>query len=414
MSDRQDQRHGDRELMDDTLFERLLYEEENHTLDFKKEQYRFVKATDEEKSELLKDILGFANAWRRSEAYILIGVEDVRGGRANAVGILATDHLNDHSLQQFVNNLTNRPVLFHYEAFGFERKQVAIIRIEEQVRPVYLKRDFGKLKRNEVYVRRGSSTDPTKPATPEEIAQMGSASRPEAAELVVEFAEVKRDDSLGISKAWYAELCDMPPRKSIPDLEPVREAHPTGWLSVASISSLYGEHLNRDYYRELASYESARRLFRPLRLVVRNVGHVAANSVRAELTIRADAGARAIYPWTLPHAPSRQPGWLADYRRLGQVQPALHHPGDVTIDRNDERTRIVIDCGNLQPGRRVWSEVFCIGKGASGDISLVGQVYADNLPRPKDFTLTISVTVARTRVTVADLMSLPDPSDSSE
>jgi len=73
--------------VDKGLFERLLYEEESPTLDFKKEQYRFAKATQEEKAELLKDVLGFANAWRRSEAYILIGVEDVRGGRANVVGI---------------------------------------------------------------------------------------------------------------------------------------------------------------------------------------------------------------------------------------------------------------------------------------------------------------------------------------
>lgn len=161
--------------MDATLFERLLYEEESTTLDFKKEQYRFVKASDHEKSELLKDILGFTNAWRRSEAYILIGVEDVRGGRGNVVGILASDHLDDHSLQQFVNNLTNRPVRFHYEAFGFEGKQVGIIRIEEQARPIYLKHDYGKLQKEKVYIRRGSSTDPTKPASIEEIAQMGAA-----------------------------------------------------------------------------------------------------------------------------------------------------------------------------------------------------------------------------------------------
>jgi len=96
--------------MDKELFERLLYEEESATLDFKKEQYRFAKATEDEKSEILKDMLGFANAWRRSEAYILIGVEDVRGGRGNIVGIPSTDHLNDHSLQQFVNNLTSQSV----------------------------------------------------------------------------------------------------------------------------------------------------------------------------------------------------------------------------------------------------------------------------------------------------------------
>ena len=78
----------------------LLYEEESNTLDFKRDQYRFVKASDDEKSELLKDILGFTNAWRRSEAYIVIGVEDVRGGRGNVVGTPLSEHLDDHSLQQ--------------------------------------------------------------------------------------------------------------------------------------------------------------------------------------------------------------------------------------------------------------------------------------------------------------------------
>jgi len=159
--------------MTDAQFERLLYEEESPTLDFKRDQYAFAKATEEEKSELLKDILGMANAWRRAEAFILIGVEDVRGGRSIVNGIAAADHLADHSLQQFVNNLTNRPIRFGYEAFGFEGKQVGIIRVEQQPRPFYLKRDYGKLKNNEVYVRRGSSTDPTKPATIDEIAQMG-------------------------------------------------------------------------------------------------------------------------------------------------------------------------------------------------------------------------------------------------
>ena len=159
--------------MTDAQLERLLYEEESPTLDFKRDQYAFAKAREEEKSELLKDILGMANAWRRSEAYILIGVADVRGGRSTVHGVPATAHLADHSLQQFLNNLTNRPVRFGYEAFEFEGKQVGIIRVEQQARPFYLKQDYGKLKRNEVYVRRGSSTDPTKPATLDEVAQMG-------------------------------------------------------------------------------------------------------------------------------------------------------------------------------------------------------------------------------------------------
>jgi hypothetical protein len=53
------------------LIERLLYESEGDALDFKRDQYPFVGATDEQKSDLLKDILAFANSWRRTDAFAL-------------------------------------------------------------------------------------------------------------------------------------------------------------------------------------------------------------------------------------------------------------------------------------------------------------------------------------------------------
>ena len=154
--------------MDEKLFEELLYENENPTLDFKEEQYSFVGATDEEKSELLKDILAFANAWRRTNAYVLIGVQEVKGGRSIVKGI--TQHFDDASLQQFINSKTNRPVNFSYIPFAFEGEQVGVIEIHEQERPIFLLKDFGKLSKDRVYIRRGSSTVI---ANPEEIAKMG-------------------------------------------------------------------------------------------------------------------------------------------------------------------------------------------------------------------------------------------------
>jgi predicted HTH transcriptional regulator len=93
--------------MDLKLFEALLYEDESETLDFKRDQYPFSQASDEQKSELLKDIVGFANAWRRADAYLLIGVEQARGGRSKVVGV--SEHLPDHSLQQFVAGALDVP-----------------------------------------------------------------------------------------------------------------------------------------------------------------------------------------------------------------------------------------------------------------------------------------------------------------
>lgn len=155
--------------MDAALMEALLNEAESTALDFKRDQYPFESASDEQKGELLKDILAFANSWRRTDAFILIGVDEVNGGRSIVVGISAS--MDDAKIQQFVNSKTNRPIVFSYETFLFEGAKVGLIRIPLQDRPIYLKKDFGKLNKDVVYIRRGSSTDT---ASPDEIAKMGT------------------------------------------------------------------------------------------------------------------------------------------------------------------------------------------------------------------------------------------------
>ena len=151
------------------LIHGLLNEEESSALDFKRDQYPFEGADDATKSEILKDIIAFANSWRRNDAYILIGVKEVKGGRSIPVGI-PTHH--DASLQQFVNSKTNRPVAFSYRTTTVDGVQIGLIRVEVQERPFFLKKDYGKLKSGTVYLRRGSSTDT---ADPEEVHRMGAA-----------------------------------------------------------------------------------------------------------------------------------------------------------------------------------------------------------------------------------------------
>ena len=64
----------------DYIRQQLCLEGESSHLDYKREQYVFVKAQDSEKEELLKDILAMANAFRSQVAYILIGVEQQQDG----------------------------------------------------------------------------------------------------------------------------------------------------------------------------------------------------------------------------------------------------------------------------------------------------------------------------------------------
>ena len=94
------------------FIEELLFAEEDASLDFKRQQYVFEGADRVTKSELLKDILAFVNAFRRTDAYILIGVEENRAGRSKVVGV--QEQLDDAKLQQFVNSKTQLPVTFAY------------------------------------------------------------------------------------------------------------------------------------------------------------------------------------------------------------------------------------------------------------------------------------------------------------
>jgi hypothetical protein len=381
--------------MTNELFESLLYEEEGATIDFKKEQYRFAKASDEDRSELVKDILGFANAWRRTKAYILVGVVEVRGGKSTVVGINASDHLDDHSLQQFINNLVNTPVRFQYRAFSYEGKHVGIFVLDEgQQRPIYLVRNYGKLEKEKVYVRRGSSTDPSKPASPTEIAQMGTGRPRDRAELLVEFAQIDRDDAIGARLHIECELCKLPERNDIPKLPGPNDA--------------FGIQLdpmrthNSNYYRELAEYEFLTRLCRPVRITVKNIGEAPATNVRVELVIPVGTG---ILPTLeLPHKPQRtnmlevrMPHFRSVHRR---------DPGEVDIDQNTDRFRIEIDCKDLQPGRRVWSDKFYIGAGQTAEYPISGEIFADNLPVPQPFTLTVSADVKHTAMTLDELRKI--------
>ena len=173
------------------FIEKLLSEDEGPLLDFKTKQYAFVKASIPEKVNLLKDILSFANADRQSTAYVLIGVQEVKGGRSKVTGV--DQHLEDASLHQFVNGKTQRPITFLYRTIQIEGKTLGVIEIPLQERPIYLTKSFGSIGKNEVFIRDGSSN---RIATPEEISRMGQRSTTESNLLSVERLSKAEFDAL--------------------------------------------------------------------------------------------------------------------------------------------------------------------------------------------------------------------------
>ena len=261
-------------MPDDPVLNALLFEEEGPALDFKRDQYKFVSAADADKAELLKDILAFANSWRRNNAFILIGVDEQPSGKATVVG--ATDHLKDADLQQFVNNKTNAPVDFSYAPAKLEGKSIGVIRLPVQQRPRYLLKPYGGLLADVVYVRRGSSTAQAKP---DEISQMGAAAVPvaEVPHLSIEFADVLNRRRLGAAAEITVVLLDIGDPEALPDY-----TEPTG-SGFALMRSV-----DHNYFRKLAKYTVTHHVYKPFQFAVVNESAAVAHNVRVELSTPED------------------------------------------------------------------------------------------------------------------------------
>lgn len=101
--------------MNDNIFQQFLYLSEGDSLDFKRDQYKISKSTDYEKSEFIKDILSMANAWRKTEAYIILGILENSNKPNELIGL--NEHIDDATFQQMLNSKTNRTCHFSYQTY---------------------------------------------------------------------------------------------------------------------------------------------------------------------------------------------------------------------------------------------------------------------------------------------------------
>ena len=350
----------------------LLYEEESDSLDFKRDQYRFDNATKPEKAELLKDILAFANAWRRTDAYILIGIEEIKGTKNKVVGV--SKHIEDASLQQFVNSKTQRPVYFSYQARLCEDKKVGIIHIPVQERPIYLKKDFGGLSKNVVYVRRGTSTVK---AEPEEIAKMSKSDsdmQKPSPSLDFFFFDKETGECSNNELSIRLEIINIPEKSKLPDYE-------------SSLDYRYSVD-NKDYYRELANYHSSASRVTPLYFAIKNSGKAIASNVRLEIQVD-DVSGDYLFIEQPPEKPSE------DTMSIGTtLQDAIFNKSEVTIKRYTKSWYIQVNFGNIQPGQMANNECpLYFGASKCCVFTFNGVVFSDETQEPIQFPMSINVEV---------------------
>ncbi len=375
--------------MDTQLLESLLYQNESEALDFKVAPYPFDYATNEQKGELLKDILAFANAWRQTDAYILIGVEEIRGSRSVVRGI--STHLLNQNLQQFVNSKTNRPVSFSYSGVTFEGLQIGVLTIPLQDRPVYLLKEFGRLKANTVYIRRGDTTDE---ASPDEVLRMGSTAGLVRGQpvLELEFADLQTRDKLGTRIELVSPSLQVPSPESLP-----RYGKPP--RTFQGIPMDPPDMRNPDYYREIAVYLRETTFLCPVGLTITNSSTNVAEQVVVALELDV-GGITVLGEGDKPPFPATS--------RMPQAHPTRpRQPERVEVGKFGEIYEVRTYMGTVQPGTTASSnEAFYIGARQTTVAPGKVMISANNLRIPISCILEISIEATSRKVEVSELIAV--------
>lgn len=378
--------------------EQLLHESECTYLDFKRAQYPFQGASDQAKSELLKDIVAIANADKQGDGYILIGVEEVRGSRSRVQGV--TDHLNDHDLQQFVSSKLNRALRFSYEIVPCDSVTIDVIHIPAQDRFFYLKSDYGKLQANIVYYRLGSSTAQ---ATPDELYRWGKASASRNADpcLEIQFAHIKRPTAVGGSPVTQEAGTEVRSK--------IRQAHPVTGEDLARLCPTQSQHgftREAEYWTGFARFFRTGLRFTPIGLALRNTGRVTATDIHVELvpdpgsklTILSEekVSMRPLHSSKFPHG-----GMFASHTCFG--------PRDIELQEEAGLQKILWSIPKALPHLVAFSEeMFYVTASEAGSYLLHCTVFAENLPQPARTTLTIHVETEAKDMTIEEIATFSE------
>jgi len=359
--------------MDDSLLEQLLYSEESSSLDFKREQYPFTGESSEVKSELLKDILAFANSWRQENAYILIGIDEKVAGKSVIVGI--SNHLNESNIQQFVNSKTNKPVAFSYSTYTHNGDTIGIITIPVQKRPFYLKRDFGNLKKEKVYIRRGSSTAI---ASPEEIALIGESFivSQKIPAINIQLGNKKEDILSGDSITIESTLLKLPRKENLD--RPSVPFATSGFLT------------NKNYYREFADYLFEKAFLGEFNFYLENTGSVVLKKAQLKFEVPIDENCRVHLSDHEPYKPSESS--LGAHIPLG-IESWHNNFYSLSVEQKNNAWKVQSKIGDIQPKDISWSLPIFIGTLDDCSITFNVLVYGENLPEPVNKTFEIHFTV---------------------
>ena len=362
--------------MDDRLFTTLLHTSEGPALDVKEQQYAFGfgEAADAgpevnaARAEFVKDVLALANSWRQGAAYILIGIREGTPHEVVGEGV----HPDDATLQQLVNGdprngRCNRRLDFSYSVHvdAESGRRVGVVAVPPQRRPLYLLKQYGRLKPQAVFVRQGSSTVE---ATPDEVARMGAAEgeSQRSPALAIRFADVAARrvlDSIGVLRGSRLPAAAV---ELLPDYSERSGTYP--YVSAME---------NRDYYRDAACHLNFARSAWPLGLLLENAGAAAAAGVTVVIETNCPE-ARLVHPEDAPDEPTTF--GLAFNTIPMQLQ---RQRSPLSVAAHTGGWQATLRVGDIPPAWKQWLELLpYLEVTGSCVVQLTVHVFANNVALP--------------------------------
>lgn len=129
---------------------------EGDYLDFKEEDYH-----KENKIELVKDVIAFANSHSIRNKYIIIGIKEENNICQDIIGIDKEKVRDEAEFQQIIKTYIKEDLIFEYKIINIDGKDLLVIKIpatNNANRPFMVKTQIKYLKENEIYIRKGSMT----------------------------------------------------------------------------------------------------------------------------------------------------------------------------------------------------------------------------------------------------------------
>ncbi|RWD69249.1 ATP-binding protein [Mesorhizobium sp.] len=371
-------------MLTDALLAELQCRGEGSDLDYKAERYPFAKASDDEKSEILKDILALANAHRDSTGYILIGLKENPPHPAEVIGLPSEGAIDDSRLQEFVHAKLESNLEFRYEEGLFKGQRIAVISIPKQPRPFYLKRDYGKLDKDAVYIRRGSATAI---ASPREIAMMGAANVARGAARVLLSLQTTENDPF--PNNFQREFLVFP--EKLPDFAEVSN-------EMFGVPRLFS---NKNYWRDGSYYHSIWRRVIHVRLLTSNKSEFSLGDLHLEVTCHCPEGASVsvLRADDMPERPSTSYSGVR-LERTGRL---------MVVDQRGSAPVAQITVGTIRPGQTVRAEEdLALLPSGPGSFLLQARILANEIPNPILIEHQFDVSGPVTKVSARDFFALMD------